>query len=86
MIYCLINLRLLVNLKLKVHISGNLEPGTYLQYQIENAHLIWTIKEYETHIYLTNMLVMLAKCPLSLMNCFKSNKLRIIVNEIFKIS
>lgn len=61
MIYCLINLRLLVNLKLKVHISGNLEPGTYPQYQIENAHLI---KEYEKHIYLTNMLVMLAKCPL----------------------
>lgn len=31
MIDCLTNFLLLVNLKLKVHISGNLEPGTYLQ-------------------------------------------------------
>lgn len=93
MIDCLTNLLLLVNLKkkpnlvyLKVQISRNLEPGTYLQYQIGNAHLIWTTKEYLKHIYLTNVKAMLAKCPLSLMNCFKSNKLRISVNELYKIS
>lgn len=93
MIDCLTNLLLLVNLKkknnlvyLKVQISRNLEPGTYLQYQIGNAHLIWTTKEYLKHIDLTNVKAMLAKCPLSLMTCFKSNKLRISVNELYKIS
>lgn len=93
MIDCLTNLLLLVNLKKKTQLSlsqsaDKQEPRTGNIPPVPNRKCASDMDDQrilKTH-YLTNGKAMLAKCPLSLMNCFKSNKLRISVNELYKIS
>lgn len=93
MIDCLTNLLLLVNLKKKNQLSlsqsaDKQEPRTGNIPPVPNRKCASDMDDQrilKTH-YLTNGKAMLAKCPLSLMNCFKSNKLRISVNELYKIS